>query len=554
MIVSSARKQSSFVSHRPKMKGLKPRQKDTHWRALERNGAGCGKQKAMLGGKVFLVGAGPGDPGLITVRGLEVLARAEVVLTDALAHPALLDACPSAEIRDVGKRYGEESASQDAINQELVALARAGKRVVRLKGGDPLMFARGGEEALALRAAGIDFEIVPGVSSPVAISAYAGIPLTHRDLSKSVTFITGSDRAGKEWSPEAWKKLATATDTICVLMGMRRLPEIAAAILEGGRAPETPAAVIQWGTRPEQRVVTAPLSRIAESTRAAGLKNPAVIVIGDVVGLRESLRWYDSRPLFGKTLFLPRPAEQGRVTAHAIRERGAEPLVIPMIEIAPPPDPARLDRAIDELDRYAWVLFTSANGVERFFRAIADKGRDARALGRARVGVIGPKTALALERFGIRPDLVAREFIGEGLARELVERAPRGRVLLARALVARDALPDALTAAGFEVDVVPVYETRPASDAVRARLSALLGAGGVDAALFTSSSTVTETLAALGANGRDMLAAVTVASIGPITTRTLEEAGVRVDVTAERYTVDGLLDALEGHISAAVEL
>jgi uroporphyrinogen III methyltransferase/synthase len=505
----------------------------------------------MSASKVSLVGAGPGDPGLITVRGLELLQAAEVVLTDALAHPALLDACPNAEVHHVGKRYGEESASQEAINLELVRLGRSGRRVVRLKGGDPLLFARGGEEAQALAEAGIPFEIVPGISSPVGASAYAGIPLTHRELSKSVTFITGSDRADKEWSPEAWKQLATATDTICVLMGMRRIAEITRAILEGGRDPSTPAAVIQWGTRPEQRVLTAKLSDIAAKVSEAGIKNPAVIVVGDVVSLRETVSWYDQTPLFGKRLLLPRPEAQARATARAIRERGAEPLVVPVIEIVAPPDPEPLERAIRELAEYAWVLFTSANGVERFFSALARQRRDARAFAGARVAAIGPKTAAAIERYGIVPDLVAKEFVGEGLASALLEAGDsRGRVLLARALVARDALPDALRRAGFSIDVVPVYETRAVSEPAQAALRQLVTTGKTDAILFTSSSTVTETLSALGTDAVALLAGITVASIGPITTGTLLAASVRVDVTADVYTVEGLLDALQRHYLA----
>ncbi|MGC4093424.1 MAG: uroporphyrinogen-III C-methyltransferase [Polyangiaceae bacterium] len=504
----------------------------------------------MLPGKVWLVGAGPGDPGLITMRGHEVLKAAQVVLTDALAHPALLELCPDAEVRFVGKRYGEDSAVQEAITREMIEIARGGRSVVRLKGGDPLLFARGGEEAQALAEAGIPFEIVPGISSPVAASAYAGIPLTHRDVSKSVTFITGSDRAGKEWSPEAWKQLATATDTICVLMGMRRLEDIVHAILEGGRSPSTPSAVIQWGTRPAQRVVTAELVELPARARAAGLKNPAVIVVGEVVSLRQRLAWYDNKPLFQKSLFLPRPEAQAPHSARAIRERGAEPLVLPMIEIHPPPEPERVTRAISELSSYDWVLFTSANGVRSFFSALTAAGRDARAFARAKLGVIGPKTALALESHGLRPDVVAKEFVGEALAKALCEAGPPGKVLLARALVARDALPTTLRAAGFQVDVLPVYETRPASAEKRARLRDGLTRGGIDVALFTSSSTVTETLNALGDDAQALLARVVVGSIGPVTSRTLEQAGVRVDVSASEYTVDGLLDALERHFAA----
>src|SRR5690348_355698 len=290
-------------------------------------------------GKVWLVGAGPGDPGLISVHGLEVLREADVVLYDALAHPALRAVCrEDAELRDVGKRFGQPSSAQLAINAELVSLARAGKRVVRLKGGDPLLFARGAEEALALAEAGIPFEIVPAVPSPIGAAAYAGISLTHREVSSSVTFITGSDREEVAWSPEAWRKLATATDTICVLMGMRHIEAITQAIIEGGRPPSTPAAVLHWGTRPEQRVAVATLGDIAAVARASGLKNPSIIVVGEVVALRDKLRWFDARPLFGKRVLVPRPADQARDTARAVRDRGAAPLVIPALEtVAVPP-------------------------------------------------------------------------------------------------------------------------------------------------------------------------------------------------------------------------
>jgi uroporphyrinogen III methyltransferase/synthase len=500
-----------------------------------------------MAGKVWLVGAGPGDPGLITVRAVEVLGLADVVLHDALAHPALLEHAPQAELRHVGKRYGEDSPSQEAITAQIVALAREGKRVVRLKGGDPFMFARGSEEALALVDADIDFEVVPGISSPVAASAYAGMSLTHRDMSSSVTFITGSDRAGKEWSPESWQKLATATDTICVFMGMRRIEAIARAILDGGRSPSTPAAVIQWGARSEQRVVTGALDEIAALARARNFSNPALIVIGEVVRLREKLRWFDNRPLFGKRILIPRPIEQAKSTARAVRERGGEPIVFPVIEIVPPPEPERLRRAATQASAYDWVLFTSSNGVERFFAALAAEGRDARAFGSAKVGVIGPKTAAALARFGVRPDTVASEYIGESLAKAVLESGPAHRVLIARALVARDALPEMLRGAGVSVDVVPAYETVAASSDKAAELRGLLDRAQIDAVLFTSSSMVSSTVELLGAEATSLLRRITVASIGPVTTGTASELGVAVDVTADTYTVDGLLDALERH-------
>jgi uroporphyrinogen III methyltransferase / synthase len=505
----------------------------------------------MSVGKVWLVGAGPGDPDLITVRGLEVLSQAEVVLHDALSHAALLEFCRNAEIHDVGKRYGERySALQEAITEKLLEFARKGKRVVRLKGGDPFMFARGSEEAIALARAGIPFEIVPGISSPVAASAYAGISLTHRDLSSSVTFITGSDRAGKEWSPAAWKKLATATDTICVLMGMSRIEQIALAIVEGGRSPATPAAVIQWGARPEQRVVSSTLGNIAQAAKSAGLSNPAVILIGEVVKLRDEIRWFDTQPLFGKRVLVPRPEQQARASARAIRARGAEPIVFPAIEIVPPPDPGPLRQAAAELDSYDWVLFTSANGVDRLFEVIAELERDARAFGRARIGVIGPKTAAALRTYGIRPDLVADEFIGESLAQAVLERGVGGRVLLARALEARDALPDLLRKAGAEVNVVAAYRTRSVGPERGQALAELIQLGKLDVILFTSSSTVESLVSLLGPGARELLSRVTLASIGPITTRTLTEHGLLPKVIAQRYTLEGVLDALSAHYAA----
>lgn len=498
----------------------------------------------MAQGKVWLVGAGPGDPSLITVRGLRVLETADVVLYDALSHPGLLEVCrPGADLRNVGKRGGRKNPSQEWISRQLIELAREGKRVVRLKGGDPLLFARGAEEAEDLARAGVPFEIVPGVSSPVAASAYAGISLTHRDLSSSVTFITGSDREGVEWTPDAWQRLATATDTLCVLMGMRRIEEIARALVLGGRDPTTPVAVIQWGARPEQRVLVSTLAEVAAAVQREGMTNPAVIIVGEVVRLRTDLGWFEKLPLFGKRILVLRATEQAKSTAAAIRERGAEPLSFPAIEFTGPPDPEPLRRSVAELGQYDWVLFTSANGVNRFFSALDREGRDARSLGSARVGAIGPATADALRRYGIRADAVAKEFIGEALAREVVARGGR-RVLLARALVARDALPQLLRDAGIAVDVVPVYATKPASADRAAELRGIIDSHSADTALFTSSSTVDSTVALLGSDARTLLEKLTVACIGPVTAETARKQGVRVDVVAEDYTVDGLLDAL----------
>jgi uroporphyrinogen III methyltransferase/synthase len=507
---------------------------------------------------------------LITVRGRDLLGRADVVLYDALSHPALLEWCrPGAELRDVGKRFGSRSPPQAWITEQLISLAQAGKRVARLKGGDPLLFARGAEEAQALARAGVAFEIVPGISSPVAVTAYAGISMTHRDLSSSVTFITGSDREGQQWSDAAWKKLAKATDTICILMGMRRIAEITAAIVEGGRPGQTPCAVIQWGARAKQRVVVSDLANIAQAAQAAGLTNPALIVVGEVTRLRAELAWYDSQPLFGKRVLVPRPIGQARATAAAIRERAAEPVVMPTIRVEPAPDPDRLAAAVAAMSHYDWVLFTSANGVNSCAGQLQAQGLDARAFGAAKVGCIGPKTAQALTTLGIRADLVAAEYVAEGLVRDLLSSGvgSGARVLLLRALEAREELPRALRAVGVSLDVVPAYQTLPLDAAGQERLRALFAApepvgvpataaGGPDAdplldvALFTSSSTVHAFADALGPDAARLTGGVVLASIGPVTSATLRARGLRVDVEASEYTVPGLLDALERHFTA----
>ena len=497
-------------------------------------------------GKVWLVGAGPGDPGLITVKGLQLLATADVVLYDALSHPALLaHARADAELRDVGKRGGKLSPDQVWITDQLIELAHSGKRVVRLKGGDSYLFARGAEEAEALVLAGVEFEVVPGLSSPIGTSAYAGISLTHRELSSSVTFITGSDKAGKEWSDEAWRKLATATDTICILMGMRRIREIAAALVAGGRAASTPAAVIQWGARPQQRVLTSTLQHLADAVVEAGFGNPAVVVVGEVVSLRETLNWYEKKPLFGRRILVPRAQQQAAETAELIRSLGAEPVLFPVIEVVVPADLEPLQRAVRELSQYDWVVFTSANGVEHFWTELERQGRDARAFGNAQLAVIGPKTAAALAEHGLRADVCATEFVGEELARAILSRrGGGGRVLIPRALRAREELPEMLHAGGLQVTVAPAYETRPIAGERAAELRALFTSGEVDTVLFTSSSTVQSTVEALGAEAADVLRQLCVASIGPITSATAQSLGIGVDVTARVYTVAGLLEAL----------
>jgi uroporphyrinogen III methyltransferase/synthase len=518
---------------------------------------------ALLGaqpGVVYLVGGGPGDPGLLTVRGAELLASADVILHDELVHPALLDlAREGAEVRYVGKRGGEpgaKAAAQAAIDAELVALAKAGRRVVRLKGGDPFLFGRGSEEAESLAAAGVPFEVVPGVPSPLGATAYAGISVTHRDLASSVVFVSATTRAGADFP---FAELASLRGTICVLMGMRRLAELCERLVrDAQRDPATPAAVIQWGTRSEQRVVEGRLDEIAALAKDAGLGSPAIVVVGPVASLRRTLRWFDARPLFGKRVLVTRPAGQAAATSELLRRRGAEPIELPAITLFAPPDPARVSQAARELDGYDVVAFTSENGVDWFFRELDAQGKDARAFGRARLAAIGTGTAAALAARGLRADIVPTEFRGEGLAEAiladpvLAERRARGAVkaLIPRALVAREVLPERLREQGIAVDVVPVYETRAASAERRDELVKRLEARAVDAVMLTSSSTADSLCDLLGERAAELLREVTVASIGPITTATAEKRGLTVAVTATVSTTAGLVEAMERHFAA----
>jgi uroporphyrinogen III methyltransferase/synthase len=525
---------------------------------------GAERKASVLGvarpGVVYLVGGGPGDPGLLTVRGRELLASADVVLHDELIHPALLLlARPDAEVRSVGKRGGDreaKDAKQSAIEAELVAFSRAGRSVVRLKGGDPFLFGRGSEEAEALVREGVAFEVVPGIPSPLGATAYAGISVTHRELASSVIFVSGTMRSGERFD---WGELASVRGTICVLMGMHNLEEVVFGMMQQGhRAPETPAAVIQWGTRAEQRVVEGRLAELPALVRAAGLGSPGIVVVGPVAGLRRTLRWFDTRPLFGKRVLLTRPRDQAAPTAELIRRRGGEAIVWPTIEIGPPPEPERVVRMVEELERYDVVALTSENGVRCLFEAIEAAGKDARALGRARVAAIGAGTAAALRGYGIRADIVPGSFVGEALARAILEDAVVARrlsesaslrVLIPRALVAREALPELLAAAGCEVDVVPVYATRKASPEQGEALRRMLSAGEVDVVLLSASSTVDGLCEMLGPDAAARLEGVTVASIGPITTAAAEKRELEVAVTAEVSTMEGLIEAVEGYFA-----
>lgn len=485
---------------------------------------------------VYLVGAGPGDPGLITVRGRQLLEAADVVVYDRLAPRALLDLAPSAAQRiDVGKGPGRATLGQEEINALLVEHGRAGRTVVRLKGGDPYVFGRGGEEAEALQAEGVPFEVVPGVTSAVAAPAYAGIPVTHRGLSTHVTIVTGHEDPAKGRKDVDWEALAHAGGTLVILMGAANLRQISGRLVDGGLAPETPAAAVMWGTTPAQRSIRATLGTIAE----AGVEAPAAVVIGEVAAL--DLAWFERRPLFGRRVVVTRAREQASELRVRLEELGADVIELPAIEVRP------LQFEVPTLGAYSWLVFTSSNGVEVFFKnGLGASGWDARALSGCRVAAIGPGTAAALARFGVRADLVPERYVAEALVEAFPAPDGRGdRILLLRAAVARDALPDGLAQLGYGVDVVAVYETVP-GDPDPAEVEAVRR-GEVDAVTFTSSSTVTNLVDLLGAIPKPQPAVV---AIGPVTAQAAERAGLQVDGVAEDHTIDGLVDVLVRLLSA----
>jgi len=483
---------------------------------------------------VFLVGAGPGDPGLLTVRGDEVLRRADVVIFDRLSVASLLDLAPAgAERINVGKFPGHPTVPQDAINELLVTHGRTGRTVVRLKGGDPFVFARGGEEALALLDARVPFEVVPGITSAIGVPAYAGIPVTMRHSSELFTVVTGHEDPDKGGELD-WASVARLGGTIIILMGIGRLPKIVDRLRSGGLAAEIPVAVIRWGTRPEQTTVRATLGTILDHLDE--LESPSTIVIGRVAGLQ--LDWFESRPLFGLEVVVTRTRDQASQLSSALRAQGAAPVEVPVIEVGDPGDGgAALRVATAQASTYDWIVLTSPNGAARFVSGL----RDARDLGAARVAVIGPSTAAVLASHHLVADLVPPEFVAESLLAALPAPEPggSGRLLLARAAVARDVLPDGLRARGWEVDVVEAYRTTPVrpTDDQRAAVAA------ADAITFTSSSTVTNFVDAFGADAVPAL----VACIGPITAATAREAGIHPQVEAAEHTVDGLVAALVAH-------
>jgi uroporphyrinogen III methyltransferase/synthase len=505
-------------------------------------------------GIVYLVGAGPGDPGLMTRRSLELIATADAILYDRLIPANALDgARADCELRYVGKAPGDVALGQEEINALLVGLGLAGKRVVRLKGGDPFVFGRGGEEAEALRAAGVPFEVVPGITAGVAASAYAGIPVTHRDAASAVAFVTGHQAPEKDQQRAAaggdaerphsevdWQGLAAFPGTLVFYMGVKNLPLIADSLIAAGRDPAEPAAVVRRGTLPDQQTVTAKLADIAERVAEAGLKAPAITVVGPAVGLRDTLAWLERRPLHGKRVAVTRARAQASGLAARLRELGAEVVETPAIRVEPRPVEGEIAAAVDALSDYGLICFTSTNGVTLFFAAMAGRGLDARALAGSIVAAIGPGTARELEQHGVRADVVPPRSVAEALVEALADTPVDGRrVLVARAGAGRDVVPDALRQRGAEVDVVGLYDTvvEPLSEDQRAALAK------VDYVTFTSASSVRSLLTSLG-DEPVALGDARIVSIGPVTSAEARRLGLAVDVEAERHDVDGLVEAL----------
>ncbi len=484
-------------------------------------------------GRVYLVGAGPGDPGLMTARALELIARADVILHDRLIPAGAIDgARGDAELVGVGKEGGGESTPQEEIDRLMIDRARAGRTVVRLKGGDPFVFGRGGEEAEALHAAGIPYEVVPGVTAGVAAPAYAGIPVTHRDHASAVAFVTGHEDPGKPGSALDWAALARFPGTLVFYMGVRRLGAIAERLLAEGRPGDEPAAVVQAGTLPGQRTVTAPLAELADHAATAGVGAPAVTVVGPVAGLRDTLAWLEARPLHGRTVAVTRARAQASALAARLRALGAGVVEAPAIRIEP------LAGEVPDLTAYDLVCLTSPNGVRLLFDRLRATGRDARALAGATVAAIGPGTAAALRDHGIEADVLPEHSVAEALVDALRD-VPVERALIARAAEARDVLPDALRERGARVDVLALYETvaEPLDDGT------LAAARAADYVTFTSSSTVRFFLDAAGGDV-GLSDGTRVVSIGPVTSAALRERGLEPHVEAARHDVDGVLDAL----------
>ena len=508
-------------------------------------------------GKVFLVGAGPGDPGLITVKGLRCLQQADVVVYDRLMDPALLQsASPSAELVFVGKERGRQALTQDEINDLLVEEATAGRSVVRLKGGDPFVFGRGGEEALVLARNSVPFEVVPGITSAIAAAAYAGIPVTQRRVATCFTVVSGSEDPTKSESSIPWEVLARTGGTLVVLMGWAALQAILEKLQAEGMAPGTPVALVQWGTWKKQQTVAGTLSDVVAQAKVAGLTPPVVAIIGQVAALRQELRWFDRQPLFGKKVLITRSRSQASRLRTLLEEQGAEALELPSIEIAPLKEYTELDRVLAQygllpldtpfgtISKF-WVIFSSANAVDAVFARLDNYGQDSRVFADSTIGAIGPATAAALIRRGINADFVPATSVSEAVVAELAGRDWYGvPVLLPGADIGRDVLAKGLGDLGARIERVDAYRTVTPEDA--APNARQLLAQGVDVITFTSSSTVRNLVSILDGD-KSLLEPSLIACIGPVTAGTARELGLRVDLEADEHTVEGLVETLVSH-------
>lgn len=494
-------------------------------------------------GKVYIIGAGPGDAGLITLKAVECLRLADVVIYDNLVNEELLKYAPErARFVYAGKKGGDHTLSQDKINALLAKEALDGNTVARLKGGDPFIFGRGGEEAEVLEAEGVPFEIIPGVTSAIAVPAYAGIPLTHRGITSTVAFITGHEDPTKDKSDIDWKALA-GIGTLVFLMGVKNLGQITAALIAEGKPPGTPAALIRRGTTPRQEILAGTLDTIVGLAEANRFKPPAILVVGKVVDLRETLQWFDVKPLFGRGVVITRPERQADDLAKLLEREGAQVIHFPAIKIVPPQDWSSLDAALNKLNAYDWLIFTSANGVQYFFERLAELNKDIRELKGVKICCIGPATAGQVKKMRIGVDLVPEQYVSEGILESFAARNLQGqKILIPRAAEARDVLPAGLEKMGAVVDVVTAYETVN-SGKKKEELQALLNDNLVDVITFTSSSTVTNFLEIMG---KDFICPprVKIACIGPVTEETARKAGFNVDIRQEEYTMDGLVQSL----------
>lgn len=494
-------------------------------------------------GKVFLVGAGPGDPGLITSKGLKILRSADAIVFDRLASPRLLaEARPDAEFYDAGKGRDNHRMAQTTINKLLIELSLNGKQVCRLKGGDPFVFGRGGEEGLELSAAGIQWEVVPGISSTIAASAYAGIPVTQRGISTSVTIVTGSEDPNKTDPTIDWDALASISGTLVFVMGWKGIADIVQALISRGVPSDRPAALVQWGTTPKQRTVTGPVGEIVSRGIEFGIDAPVILVIGDVVGLRDSLSWFENRPLFGKRVLVTRARSQSSRLVAELHNLGAEVLEYPTIEIVPAPDPSKLDEALRNISIYDWMMFTSSNAVRGVVARMQAVGIDSRSFSHLRFGVSGPSTARALREIGIAADMMPQKYLAAAMLDLLREEdiVPK-RVLFPRSEIGRETLAHGLRELGSQVDEVVAYATESPDNT--GDLAREAYEQGVDFTTFTSSSTVRNLVDMLNGSP-DLINTSQTVLIGPITAETAGSLGVRVDVLAEEQSIDALISGI----------